>query len=590
MKLNIIKALVTALPLVGLASCMDFDTPADEVTGNQTVVDPTIYKGNADKLDFKKPISEDGFNEANTELQQYFAQMLAGQYYLGGGKNGEMPGPHQWQYVYNLHIDNYAGYFCASQNFSGRYESTYSYFQDFCDGPYGRFLSMKTQLANLLNIGYADSIPEIKAMGLLMFDYAAQEVTDIYGAIPYVDHKNNKETNPFEFNKGVDIYATIIDNLDSIVACFENFPTRPSWYQDGVKKILQQYDGLTFDKSLDSWKRMANGLKLRMAMHMVKHSPDKARKWAEEAVRSGVVESPEQEIGLNTETGFFEMHPAYQIATSWNDTRLNASFESLLFSLDHPYAKYAFTYNSNPITNAVTGEVLPANSRVVGIRAGQRMLEGQQFFANFRVAYSSFTEEVLGYAPIYITKAAEMDFLRAEGAIRGWDMGGDAAMFYERGIRNGQVEDRFMGEQIYSTMVDDYLKVAEAKPYTYVDPYDDSNNHESVTKIGVTWNEADDLETKLEKIITQKYIAMFPYSYEAWTELRRTGYPKIFPVLNANAGDGSLQDGDLIRRIPFPGRNTTVGLDDINNSGIQALEGPDEQATRVFWDIESANF
>ena len=66
------------------------------------------------------------------------------------------------------------------------------------------------------------------------------------------------------------------------------------------------------------------------------------------------------------------------------------------------------------------------------------------------------------------------------------------------------------------------------------------------------WNDSDDNETKLEKIITQKYIAIFPYSYEAWTDIRRTGYPKIFPVLNPNLGDGSLSDGDLIRRLPLP--------------------------------------
>ena len=59
--------------------------------------------------------------------------------------------------------------------------------------------------------------------------------------------------------------------------------------------------------------------------------------------------------------------------------------------------------------------------------------------------------------------------------------------------------------------------------YVYEDPMDDANNMVSVTKIGVKWNEGDDLETKLEKIITQKYISLFPYSYEAWSELRRTG-------------------------------------------------------------------
>lgn len=95
---------------------------------------------------------------------------------------------------------------------------------------------------------------------------------------------------------------------------------------------------------------------------------------------------------------------------------------------------------------------------------------------------------------------------------------------------------------------------------------------------------------QIGKIITQKYIAGFPYSYEAWNDLRRTGYPKIFPVLNVEDGDGSLVQGDLIRKIPLPGRDTSAGLSDIQTSGIEALGGTDTQGTRVWWDVEGSNF
>ena len=111
----------------------------------------------------------------------------------------------------------------------------------------------------------------------------------------------------------------------------------------------------------------------------------------------------------------------------------------------------------------------------------------------------------------------------------------------------------------------------------------------SVTKIGVKWNEGDDRETKLEKIITQKYIAQYPYSFEAWTDLRRTGYPRMFPVLNPSDGDGSLQYGDIIRRMPFPGTDD-ASLKDINETGLKALGGPDLQATRLWWDVDRSNF
>lgn len=103
------------------------------------------------------------------------------------------------------------------------------------------------------------------------------------------------------------------------------------------------------------------------------------------------------------------------------------------------------------------------------------------------------------------------------------------------------------------------------------------------------WNESDSREVKLEKIITQKYIALFPLSTEAWTELRRTGYPKLFNVLNADDGDGSLQYGDIIRRIPW-NASDPISKGNIEATGINALGGEDVQATRLWWDLNTPNF
>ena len=577
---------IAVFPLL-MVSCMDFDNPADEFTTTDEELDPEVFHGKADEIDYRKVITEEEFDAAKSALNTYFRQVPTATYYIRGGKNGAMPQEHQYQYVYSLHIDNYSGFFCADQNFGGRLPSTYYYNFDFCDGPYGAFLEVKNNLANMLNHPQIDYMPEIKALGLLLFDVSAQEMVDIYGSIPYVDHKNNKEKNPFIFDKGVDIYATIIDNVDTIVACFDHFKEQPQWYQKKIQSVLNTVDAITMDKSIDSWKRFANSLKLRMAMHCVKAMPEKAKKWAEEAVASGVVESTDQEIALNWMTGCF-YHPLVTICNSWNDSRVNASFESLLMSLDHPLTKYFITKNIAAITNTKTNTVTEANTRIIGIRAGLAMLDGQSVDNNPRVGYSSLASDYIQDAPTYYVKSSEVDFLRAEGAVRGWNMGGTAQFFYERGIRNAQPEGRFDGgRQMYSTLVEDYMKLDKAKAYTYVDPMDDANNIESVTTIGVKWNEGDAPEVKLEKIITQKYLALFPYSVEPWTELRRTGYPKLFPVLNvAEYGDGSLKDGDLIRRIKFPGRGTTVGLDDINTTGIDALGGEDLQGTRVWWDVE----
>lgn len=609
MKYKNLRFLIAAVPALAFTACMDFDTPSDEFTGGQIVIDDKVYSGNPDSLPFLTVLPEDSVQEAINLLQNNFAQMMTAEYYLRGGKNGGMPQEHQYQYVYNLHIDNYAGYCVADQNFDGRLVSTYSYYREFCDGPYGVYKDMRDLLANTLNHPLINRVPEIKAIALLLFNYNSQEMVDIYGSVPYSDFKHNKQSAPFTFEPGSEIYTQIVENLDSIDACFKNFDSKPDWYQSSINSTLvYPIDGITQDKSLKSWRRMANSLKLRMAMHFVKYDPARAQKWAEEAVAAGVVENTDQEIVLNLMNGL-SSNPLTFITNTWNDSRLNASFESILASLDHPFLKYVYEKNNADIVNTKTMEKLPAQTRVVGLRAGIIMVPGQTVEVNPRVAYSKFklddwvsdpnnpTFSAMNDAPIYYVKVSEVDFLRAEGAIRGWNMGGDARTFYERGIRNAQVECRMNAQkQYYKQYVDDYMQRDTPVDYTYVDPMDNANNHPSVTKIGVKWNDGDPLETKLEKIITQKYIAIYPYSYEAWTEIRRTGYPKIFPVLNAeDYSDGSYENPDeIVRRIPLPGGGSSEGDADIMNSGIPALEADggfgDYQYSRIFWDVNRPNF
>ena len=80
---------------------------------------------------------------------------------------------------------------------------------------------------------------------------------------------------------------------------------------------------------------------------------------------------------------------------------------------------------------------------------------------------------------------------------------------------------------------------------------------------------------------------MFPLSTIAWTDLRRTGFPKMFPVLNPQDGDGSLKEGDIIRRVPWVPTDPEY-IEMVNETGLKALgEGAqDTQAQRLWWDVD----
>ncbi|MEO5997992.1 MAG: SusD/RagB family nutrient-binding outer membrane lipoprotein [Chitinophagaceae bacterium] len=79
------------------------------------------------------------------------------------------------------------------------------------------------------------------------------------------------------------------------------------------------------------------------------------------------------------------------------------------------------------------------------------------------------------------------------------------------------------------------------------------NNFTTPSTITVAWNNTDPIETKLEKIITQKYLASFTQTLESWVDFRRTGYPKIPHVAkNDSSPDwGVIAADQWIKRMPF---------------------------------------
>ena len=71
--------------------------------------------------------------------------------------------------------------------------------------------------------------------------------------------------------------------------------------------------------------------------------------------------------------------------------------------------------------------------------------------------------------------------------------------------------------------------------------------------------------------------------------MRRTGYPKVFPVLNVEDGDGSIEQGNSIRRVTYI-LDTEAAILDVQTTGLEALGGMDLQATRLWWDVDGSNF
>lgn len=606
-----------ALSAFGMQSCLDYDTPGDEFNANQTVVPPVISSGKADVIDYEKVISDEGVAEAIMALDDNIRTAQTGVYGIRGGKDGGAPVAHAYQFCYSLGPDNYVQYFCVPHydfpysNFTLR--STYDMCKGSIGGPGSGFSSAKLYIAPLLNTEKIDSVPELKAIFLTLFNYSAIENADLFGPMPYEEFKALRDKSPFKYNDVRTIYYGVKKNLDDAVACLKYYKdNRSEAYKQELANVMYSYLTIVNDpysktwEDMEPWIRFANSLKLRMAIHMSGIEPETAKTWAEEAVRDGVITDVDNEVAIYPVFSGKD-HPLVEI-TGWSDAVMGASFLNLLENLDHPYMKYLFTKNSVGLAKspqAVEGSscpaTTPANSVYVGMRDGVAPGEGQAAANNPYCGYSMLDKAYLAQtqAPLFLIKCSEVYFLLAEGALRGWNMGGTAKQFYEQGIRNASLESRSFTGNKYNELVDDYLNVEAPKGIAYVDPQGLTPDMPSVTKIGVKWNEGDSPEVKLEKIITQKYIASFPYSYESWVDLRRVGYPKLFPILGVADSDGTIKAGDskvqtkenIMRRIPWASDDPQT-KEDIANTGIPALgEGAtDTQGQHLWWDNGASNF
>jgi hypothetical protein len=184
------------------------------------------------------------------------------------------------------------------------------------------------------------------------------------------------------------------------------------------------------------------------------------------------------------------------------------------------------------------------------------------------------------YNKLLWMNAAESAFLKAEGALRGWNMGGSANDFYTQGIELSFDQWGVSGAGAYA-------ENATSIPENYKDPLGANDNSGVPASITIKWNDADDFELNLERIITQKWIANFPLGHEAWSEFRRTGYPRLMEA-PYNQSNGIVDGTEMARRLPYPLREYKENSDNLQDA-IDDLGGPDNMATKVWWDCKNKN-
>lgn len=499
---------------------------------------------------------------------------------------------HVYQYQRGNSIDVFAGYMGVSQNqftFGGPLPSTYSTqaWQNYYMGPVDK--SIFPALYNAYTYGEELGRPEWKALAMIAHCFVMHELADFYGPMPFDDYRNKKENPPVTYNPVEYIYNQCFKELKEAADILnERKPTK-----DDLQKVEGPDGGIT-NYDYTQWVKFANSLRLRLAMNMVKVDPVKAQQEAEAAVADGVFDCAadgsvtDQDFQYVYAANKAATHPLYFICESWDDMRLGASYENIMKRLRNPLLAIQFKKNSSAITNN-QGQPsgYSANQDYVGIRQGCAMINKSSKTAG----YGPFSTFSAPFYPQTIMHVTEVLFLRAEGALRGWNMGGEAKDFYERGIKRAFLAPEHM---IAQSDIDKYLAQEDFDYVDYADPYNSINNIDGRVEIGVKWNESDSKELKLEKIITQKYIAIFPQSAEAWTTFRRTGYPRLLPVdPDMNAWTEDINCEVQIRRIPWYEKQSSAQADLVKAAEVLASETEflgstkNSPMTRIWWDIDT---
>ena len=389
------------------------------------------------------------------------------------------------------------------------------------------------------------------AWSLIFKTATMQRITDMYG--PAVFSKYGSESGAL-YDSQKDIYIQMFKDLDFAVA------ELTKRINAGEASTFEGTDLSLYNGDYTQWVKYANSLRLRLAMRIVKVDPALAKTEAEKAVNNtiGVFKVNADVMKIKSPV---DLNVIDQMSHSWVGLFMGADMESILGGYGDPrMAKY---WN--------TAEITPGQYK--GVRTGIVYPSG--------TTYAKFSQTGPRTASGEVTwmSTAEVYFLRAEGALRGWNMGGTGKDLYEAGIKASFDQNGVEGAAAY---IADNVKVAK----DYVDPLNAANNAPAVSKVTVAWGATN--EINLEKIITQKWIATYPDGQEAWSEFRRTGYPKLFRISNNKSG-GVISTELGVRRLPFALSEVTNNPAGVE-SGKAVLGGPDNGATRLWWDVNKGNF
>lgn len=423
--------------------------------------------------------------------------------------------------------------------------------------------------------------------------YLMSIITDIYGDAPYSEAGLGYLEE--KYNPRYDTQKEIYDNF------FVELKEAGAALSASGDKITGD---VIYNGDIAKWKKLANSLRLRFAMRISKVSPEKARQEFEDALIAdgGVFAGTEDDalikymdisfsFGQDSYTDyrgnalsqlFFGNDPAN------NPSYLCSTFFNQLYNTGDPrtFMIARFYYdglmsstkpdNRIDLTDEIIEKGIQMNPCVPGAFSydpwptgydSDIMKEVAKTNPSVETTMARETEPKLasnflkGDNPGVVMTYAEVNFLMAEAALNGWNVGGETAeQLYSKGVRAAM----------------DFL----TDNYGY-DRISDEDFNAYMEKNGIGHTDTQ----KREAINTQAWILHFTNPAECWANIRRSGYPRLKSPAEYGFGQYLTGGTEIPVRLCYPTLESSY-----NKSGyeeaLDRMGGTNSWNTPVWWDVE----
>ncbi|WP_413532891.1 SusD/RagB family nutrient-binding outer membrane lipoprotein [Empedobacter brevis] len=380
-------------------------------------------------------------------------------------------------------------------------------------------------LEEMLKVSEKAGDVNYQAIALTLRSLVISNLTDMFGDVPFTEAAKLEEgiTKP-KFDKQEDIYKQLITDLDNANQLY-------------VTNLGLKYGSdILFpnsDKNINitRWKKFTNSLKMRLLLRISNRDATALTEIKK------IIDDPKTYpvFDNETESAILQLTGLAPSLSPWpraQDYRDNRSFTT--FFIDK------MDETKDPRLAIFVNKASDLKGNSLGYKGIPAAYEGNSSDYNYN---PSSPNNIIVVAPMKIPLMtyAEVEFIKAEIAQKG--LAADAKSHYDKAVK------------------------AAVQLWTNMEPSSEFMEHENIK-----------YNNTLERIIDQKYFALFFTDYQQWFEYKRTGFPKL-PTTST-----MLNDKKMPRRLLYP-----TSIRNYNPEGYQqALQqmGPDDINTRVWWDVK----